>query len=162
MMRGRRFDIVALSAARTAGKTFLLLEAGGSNPLIIQQSRMAAGSLATSFQLEAKWVKVNVKGSPTEHTAAVVHPLDPGGTAFAGTVLADINADVTSYLSDPEFIRGHSVWPSTIGWRYGSVRDEDMDEWIYIAPGELWGLKMINASISSTTVLSTARVIELL
>ena len=162
MMRGRRFDVVNLSAARNAGKAFLLLEAGASNPLIVQRSRMVAGSLSTPFQLEAKWVKVATKGSPVGAGTTTVHPLDPGGTAAALTALGDLTTDVGAYETAAEHIRGHDVWPSTIGWRLGSLRDEDQDDWLYIPGGELWALKMINSSISSTTVLTTARVIELL
>jgi hypothetical protein len=161
MMRGRRFDVANFSAARTAGKTFLLLEAGGSNPIVVQRSRLVAGTLATSFQLEAQWVKVATKGSPVGAGTTTVHPLDPGGTAATMTALGDLTTDATTYETDAEFIRGHDVWPSTIGWRFGSLRDEDQDDWIYIAPTELWGLQLVNSSFSLTTIAALARCIEL-
>ena len=74
----------------------------------------------------------------------------------------DLTTDATTYETDPEWIRGHDVYPSITGWRYGSIRDEDQDDWLYIPAGGLWGLKLITSSFSSTTIHTVCRVIELL
>ena len=141
--------------ARVATKTVLLIQAGAGKPVRIRRSHVGTTDNATSWQMHARWQKVNVYGAPAGAGTTAVHQLDEGGAAHGMTVLADLTAEPTSYLATP--FRGLVAKPSVIGVTFEALSP---DEYIMVEAGDAWGLVVLTATFAASTLAVSALVEE--
>jgi len=152
---GRLYEINnTMASAITAGRTLIHVTAGAANPLYILEAHVE-GESATSLQMEVEIAKVTTAGSPvgTGTTTTI-----PRGHAAAAsfTAIGSLSTEPTAYSATA--IAEKHFRSSVYGYHFEPVMP---GLWLPIPAGEIWGLRLLTASVASQKFSSSLLVLEL-
>jgi hypothetical protein len=131
-----------------AAATLAYLTAPAGKVVEVLSASVTNRTNETNEQCECTLHKVSVLGTPT---AATITPtkLEQGDQAAASTVKGPVTASEPTYTSAPNVEAGREGFPSLGGWRYQPVPEERL----VIAPGDTWGLRLLNSPTAFDAVV---------
>jgi hypothetical protein len=147
-MRGV-YDAPYRIAGLNSARTLLLVTAPATAIVEILSTELTDENNATNQQLTMCWQRVTSLGTPTA-TTITPSKTETGDQAAASTVKANVTASEPTYGAAAQGgaivnMHGLTSGPSVGGLFYDPIPEKKFT----IAPGETWGLRLLNAPSAS-------------
>jgi hypothetical protein len=128
----------------TAGRTMIYLTAPAAKAVeILSATITPIGSNVTNQNLEACLQRISVLGTPTVGATLTPSPSETGDQAAATVAKGTVTASEPTYAANTQI--GREGFASLAGYRFQPVPEERP----VIAPGDSWGLRLLNSALTS-------------